>query len=194
MNLFIELKDGKPINHPISESNLRAFYPNLKVESPPQGFARFVKKSEPIKPPNLRLDYAEYVLDEKLTKENGSLTYTDNYVFRPYTTEEREELIREFKKISPNEKDWVFDEETLTLVPPIPKPTDGKNYIWFYPDMNIGETQGRWIDVDKIQPDNPNVVATIKALRELKEDMGLSDTALDEATKNLVLSLISDDN
>lgn len=40
---------------------------------------------------------------------------------------------------------WTFDEESLTYIPPIPKPVDGKDYVW-------NEKQQTWIEYSKAFP------------------------------------------
>jgi hypothetical protein len=49
MELFIELRDGVPFNHPIAEDNFREVYPHIDTQNLPSNFAKFVRTSPPSK-------------------------------------------------------------------------------------------------------------------------------------------------
>jgi hypothetical protein len=47
MNLYIQIKDGKPFQHPILEDNLRQAFPTMDLENLPANFARFNRFTQP---------------------------------------------------------------------------------------------------------------------------------------------------
>jgi hypothetical protein len=96
MNLFIQIKDGQPFEHPIPDWNLEVHYPDLDHLNPPEGFARFVRVDHP-KSYTHNVTGVKYVLSEELTKELGTPTYTDEYILEPMSPEELE-LAQEIKK------------------------------------------------------------------------------------------------
>lgn len=47
MELFIQIVDGQPFEHPIHGDNLRAAFPHIDVNNLPPEFARFVRVPPP---------------------------------------------------------------------------------------------------------------------------------------------------
>lgn len=47
MELFIQIENGLPINHPIVEKNFQEAFPHIDTNNLPPEFARFVRVSEP---------------------------------------------------------------------------------------------------------------------------------------------------
>lgn len=120
-NLFIKIKDGKPFEHPIPESNLRLFYPNMDPENPPEGYARFIRLPMPYLGP----------LDKEIvtTYMKVGEVYQDVHTIVPMSSEEKKQKIDRVKRMAPF-VGWKLDEKTLTWYPPIPMPNDGKKYYW----------------------------------------------------------------
>lgn len=52
MELFIQIKDGKPHDHPIFGDNFRAAFPHIDVDNLPPEFAKFVRVEKPLFAPN----------------------------------------------------------------------------------------------------------------------------------------------
>lgn len=111
--LFIEMRNGAPFEHPILESNLRLFYPNLDPENPPEGYAKFnripIRELGPFEA--YMATYYEFANEEKTI-------WQDVHHIRQLTLAERAEKIREARKNSPGEG-WALDENTLKWIPPI---------------------------------------------------------------------------
>lgn len=140
-NLYLRLDDsGAAMTHPITEENLKMFFPNISPNNIPKGFVLFVRKPEPEVDLNTKIVSSSYGVDTSLSKK-GKKVYTDIHEIKPLEKEDRERIINEFKANNPNFKDWIFDESMNTLVPPTPKPDDGKDYVWV-----IG---GGWIEKPK---------------------------------------------
>lgn len=129
-NLYLRIDDsGSAMAHPMTEENLKMFFPNISPNNIPKGFVLFVRSPEPEIDLNTKHVSSSYGVDKTLSKK-GKPIYTDIHIVKDMGKEDRERIIEEFKANNPNFKDWIFDEETNTLVAPIPKPQDGKDYVW----------------------------------------------------------------
>lgn len=155
MNLLIKIENGKPVNHPIAEENLRVFYPNLDVNNPPLGYAKFIRKLPPNLSPYQKLDSTEYVLDSALSAQYNTSTWTDKYVVKELTQDEISELLAAEVRSS-NEK------MRQEMNAPYAAPDDGNLYVW-------APSSNRWV----IMPDNFNDIIT-RFTKKLNE-LGLTD-------------------
>jgi hypothetical protein len=126
MNLYIETDgNGNTVNHPAFEDNLiQAFgavpehwEPFIRVERPVVGVYQMLDSEEPT-----------------YQKVNG--VWTDVWSLRDMTdaekTSRQQKVQYDWTTIpdASNFSAWTFDEETCSYQPPIPYPTDGKNYFW----------------------------------------------------------------
>lgn len=124
MELYIQIKDGQPFEHPILGSNFRRAFPQVDVENLPSRFARF----ERIEPPSIGV----YEIYLGVTYEWDGNIVKDVHHVRPMTEQEikaKQDLVKA------NWQDggfasWLFDGETCSFIPPIPYPEDGKTYVW----------------------------------------------------------------
>jgi hypothetical protein len=117
MNLYIQVENGQTINHPAYESNLLQAFgavpnnwePFTRVERPTLNVYQVLENDEAI-----------YV------KVDG--VWTDLWNVRDMTSEERttqqQEIIDAFnsRDQAENWAAWTLDEETCTMMPPIPRP------------------------------------------------------------------------
>jgi len=155
MNLYIQIKNEKPINHPASEENIITAFKEI-----PPDWEVFVR----IEPPILG-DYEKFdIPDVTYEKING--VWTDVYHIVSMTEEEKlakNQIILQAQQIKKVEKinaykvawqrlpdrdnfsAWVFNEETCKYEPPIPRPTD-REVFW------QGITNS-WVDLP-VRPDN----------------------------------------
>jgi hypothetical protein len=130
-SLFIKLdENGRPESHPILEQNLADLIEGFDPTNPPKGFVKFVKVPVPELHPYEKYEYLDYEHSPELSEEYGQETWHEVHHIHRMNKEERDEIIKKYKRINPDLSDWVFDENTLSLVPPIPKPEDGKTYYW----------------------------------------------------------------
>jgi hypothetical protein len=83
MELFIQIRDGQPYEHPIFGDNFRQAFPDVDVNNLPPQFARFVR----VQPPNLAGVYE--VEEGHYEWANGVVT--DVYSVRPMTDTEKAE-------------------------------------------------------------------------------------------------------
>lgn len=134
MELFIQIKDGKPFEHPILADNFFAVFPGVDPNNLPSEFAKFVR----VAPPKIGV-YENY---EGLTYEMIDGVCTDVHYVVPMTQEQRLQkqnaTKEEWEKIGfPS---WIFNEEFCRFDPPVKYPVDGKNYFW-------DESELKWVEV-----------------------------------------------
>lgn len=144
-NLYIKIENGEPVDFPISEKNLRILIPNLDPNNPPEEFARVVKGELPDLS-NKVLDYVTYELSDSYTELNKTKTYIEVYHLKDSDSPPEPAVIVDNQiKTRPNQESYVYDKESGKLIPPVPKPDDGEEYVWGAPNTMIGETQGKWV-------------------------------------------------
>lgn len=163
MNLVIQITDGKTVNHPIAEENLRVLIPDLDINNPPPGYARFVRKPCPELSMYQRLDPVEYVLDLDLSEELKTPVWTDKYNIRDLTEEELIEIAADSVRTQ-NEK------MQMDLGAPSSAPDDGNLYIW-------SEPLSKWI----LLPDNFDQV--VKEFTKKVNELGLSNITPEDYVK-----------
>lgn len=123
--LFIQMRDGQPYEHPITETNMRLAFPNLDLDNLPDTFAEFERVAPPALGPyekNLQVSYE--LVDGKykdvFTKEN--LTDAEK-------TAKQNQVKAEWAENN-GYASWTFNEDTCAFEPPTPEPDDGKIYYW----------------------------------------------------------------
>jgi hypothetical protein len=140
MNLYIEIENGAPKNHPALEENiLQAF------ESIPDNWEPFVR----VKAPEGNYFKTLVSTDPVYTKING--VWTDVWSVRDTNEDEkaayRQEVSTSFfaREYAENWSAWVFDEATLKMQPPIPRPApvEGALIWWCGADNNWKEVPTR---------------------------------------------------
>ena len=85
MQLYIQIVDGQPFEHPIFEDNFCQAFPNIDLQQLPPEFAKFERK-EPTPGEFEMPDYVEYRWDNGVVK--------DFWIYRPMTEDEKELTIR----------------------------------------------------------------------------------------------------
>lgn len=126
MRLFIRIKDGEPLDHPLLEENVQQIFPDIDLDNLPSELARF----ERVDPPWVGL---YEVCDTTYEWVDGVVR--DVHIVRDMTAEERLAK-QDAVKAEWAEKgfpSWVFQEEGCRFVPPIPHPMDGNKYVWDEP-------------------------------------------------------------
>lgn len=124
MNLYIQIQDGQPINHPAYEDNLMQAFNEI-----PSNWEPFVRVQCPI--PGvydvLESDMPTY------QKVNG--TWTDVWSLRPMTDAEKSAKQQSAKDLwasrpqASNWSAWTFNEATCAFDPPIPRPEPNKDKL-----------------------------------------------------------------
>lgn len=139
MNLYIQVQDGQPINHPAFENNLLQAFGAI-----PENWEPFVRVQSPV--PTI------YQIFENpaLVYQKVNNVWTDVWVLRDIT--EKEKVITAFnqREQASNWSAWIFDEATNTMVPPIPRPEEdqtkldaGIRTFWCGADNNWKDTSVR---------------------------------------------------
>lgn len=124
MNLYIQIENGQPINHPAFEDNLIEAFGSV-----PSDWEVFVRVEQPI--PNVY----QILESTESTYQKVDGVWTDVWSLRDMTDAEKSAKQQEVKDSwnsvpRPNLVAWTFDEATCSYQPPIPKPTDGQDYFW----------------------------------------------------------------
>jgi len=162
MDLYIQIKNNEPFEHPITDWNMKMIFPNLDPENPPEGFARFHREPHPELTFFQIVDKVTYELSNYYTDLYKTKTWTDVYHIRDKTQEELN-----------------IKEEEIIDAPP--KPDDGKEYFW------VDEIK-KWVEYDAYE----KVFGDFLRKNNLKYgeyDMGALDT-LTEAQKKEFKKLI----
>ena len=136
MKLYIKIENGQLIDHPMLEENFIQAFPDIDVNNLPSNFIEFVRKPRPFIDTYKVYDGFHYELIDGV--------YTDVHHVRDMTDEEKIEKQNKAKSnwiAYGGYNSWVFDEETCTFVPPIPKPDSYKLYYWNEDTVSWAEFQ-----------------------------------------------------
>lgn len=134
MELYIRLKNGRPFEHPIFGDNFREAFPHIDTNNLPPEFAKFERVERPALGP--------YEIYAGVTYEFIDGVVKDVHHSRPMTPEEKLSWQNQVKSVwsQTGFASWIFDEETCSFKPPVPRPIDGKPYRW-------DEATISWIEV-----------------------------------------------
>lgn len=127
MNLYIQIENENPINHPALMDNLISAFGVV-----PDNWKPFIRVQRPI--PSV---YQILVSEEPTYEFNEATGYwMDTWVLRDMTAEEKaakQQAAKDLWAQRPNLANfsaWIFNENTCQYEPPIPYPTDSKAYRW----------------------------------------------------------------
>lgn len=132
MNLFIQLKDGMPYQHPILEDNFKQAFPDIDISTlPDQRFAKFERVEKPVLGPyEVYVDF-NYGWVGNVVKDVHNVRN-----MRPEEKLEKQNLIKAQWAMFPAWSSWTFNEQTAAFEPPVPLPTDGQKYVWDEPTIS----------------------------------------------------------
>ena len=122
MNLYIEVENGQIKNHPAFENNLIQAFGVI-----PENWEPFVRVERPM------LGVYQVLGSEEPTYEKINGVWTDVWYVQDIPETEKitkQQQVKDFWASRPNFTAWTFDEATCSFQPPIPAPTDGKEYFW----------------------------------------------------------------
>jgi hypothetical protein len=143
MNLYIETENGQIKNHPAFEHNLIEAFGAV-----PEYWEPFVRVERPT--PSVY----QYFNSEEPTYQKVGGVWTDVWDIQEITEEEKTAKQQNVKNLwaardqADNWSAWIFDEETCSYQPPIPRPTD-RPVIW------SGANNG-WVDLPQRPDDGKN--------------------------------------
>jgi len=124
MNLYIQIQNGQPVNHPAFEDNLLRAFGQIPTDWEP--FVRVVRPTPGV----------YEVLDSEVSvysKVDG--VWTDVWALRAMTDAEKTEKIQHLQDLFntipqvENWSAWTLDVDTCTMVPPIPRPEPDQTKI-----------------------------------------------------------------
>ena len=122
MNLFIKVEDGRPVNHPATEENLRMLYEDFDPENPPEPFEKFARRQPAA--------ITKWQKVERLPYEKIDGVWTDVFNVIDFTEAEIEIWKYERRKQFIFSDTWEWNDEKGEWEPPVPYPADGKPYLW----------------------------------------------------------------
>lgn len=145
MNLYIQVEDEQPVNHPALEENLLQSFGAIPVHWEP-----FVRVERPT------VGVYEVLESEQASYKKVDGVWTDVWVIRSLTTEEKlakqQSVIQNFnnRPQAENWAAWTLDETTCMMTPPIPRPEPDENKLsqgirtfWCGADNNWKDTPVR---------------------------------------------------
>jgi hypothetical protein len=86
--MFIQIKDGSPVNHPIVESNFRDAFPKIDMNNLPKHFAEFIRvpMPEPDEGKIIVSARCTYEWDGNVVKDVWHIVQEDEPVYVPEDT------------------------------------------------------------------------------------------------------------
>jgi hypothetical protein len=121
MELYIQIRNGQPFEHPIFGDNFRQAFPDVDVNNLPTEFAKFERVPQNVMPDVFEVAEVRYEWFDDIVKDVWSV--------RPMIDQEKANKIAEYRANLPFPS-WTLDETTLQYSAPTPKPDDGKIYRW----------------------------------------------------------------
>lgn len=135
MELFIQVQNGQPFEHPILGDNFREAYPHIDVGNLPPEFARFTRVAMPV--------IGVYQVYEGVTYERNATGFIDVHHVRNMSekevTSKQNAVKAQWAEVG--FASWVFDEATCSFNAPVPLPQDEKPYRW-------DEATLSWVEID----------------------------------------------
>jgi hypothetical protein len=128
-DLYIQIVDGQPHEHPIFANNFKDAFPDIDTENLPSNFAKFIR----VKQPEIGL----FEVLEPVTYQWFDNVVKDVWTYRPMTDQEKRDFIAQVKSEAIKRFDsWVWSDEELRYLAPVIRPNDGKNYVWSESNLN----------------------------------------------------------
>ena len=87
MELYIQIRDGQPFEHPIFGDNFREAFPHVDINNLPPEFARFERLPNPENATTFEVDEVHYAWVEGVVK--------DVWTVRPMTDEEKTQKLEQ---------------------------------------------------------------------------------------------------
>lgn len=120
MKLYIELKNGEPINHPMLQSNIEMIYPVMNLDNLPETLCEFVRVDKPTPKWDEVVEGPEY-------KMIDGICY-DVWTVNKISDEKKQQMLDALAASNPYPS-WTVDTVNHNLIPPIPYPEEGA-WVW----------------------------------------------------------------
>lgn len=123
MKLYIQIKDGAPVNHPHLMENVIQMFGHI-----PKDWAPFIRTElnvslmPPLKP------FQKHVSIYELSSDG--ISWTDSQWLAVDLSDEEKQKIISTRKNNPPGPNVIFDEETAMWIPNTPKPDSETPLIW----------------------------------------------------------------
>jgi hypothetical protein len=143
MNLYIQIENGQPINHPAFENNLIEAFGQV-----PSYWEPFIRLEKP------KLGPYQIFNSEESTYQKINGAWTDVWDIQEITEEEKTAKQQTVKNAwaardqADNWSAWVFDETTCSYQCPVTRPTD-RLVIW-------SRANNSWVDAPQRPDDGKN--------------------------------------
>jgi len=142
MELFIQIRDGQPFEHPILGDNFREAFPHIDVNNLPPEFARFERLPDPKNATTFQVDEVRYEWFDGVVKDVWSV--------REMTQEEKTQKLEALTKTALSHCEFlkIMAQEKLDL-----STTDEQRQAW---TAYIAQLSA-WVLID---PENPKLPPT----------------------------------
>lgn len=144
MELFIQIRDGQPYQHPILGSNFRKAFPDIDVNNLPPEFARFERIQSQNEVTQFQVDEVSYQWIDGIVK--------DVWTVREMTEQERQAKIQEITEYVLKSIDQfkIFAQAEIDNAP-----TEEIRQLW----IEHLEALNNWVLVDPLDPKYPPIPA-----------------------------------
>jgi len=136
MNLYIQIENGMPKNHPILESNMVMIFPEMDLQNLSENFCKFVRVEKPLAKWDEVVEGPEYKIIDGICYD----VWTVNKI----SDEKRKEMLDKLAAENPYPS-WTVDEINHDLIPPKPYPEEG---VWQWDEATLN-----WIPY--VEPEEP---------------------------------------
>jgi hypothetical protein len=125
MDLYIQLIDNQPVNHPLVKENVQTAFPDVDFNNLPNWLAKFERVPAPVIGPYEKNQRNVYEFVGEIVKD---VWYADSMT--------NEEIIEKQNQTKETWEEygfssWIFNETTCDFDPPVPYPIDTDiNYVW----------------------------------------------------------------
>ena len=113
MDLYIQIRDGQPYEHPIMGDNFAQAFPDIDTNNLPPEFAKFERIPEP--------KLGTFEVNEGVSYQWDNGIVKDVWATRPMTDDEKAAKIAQYQANTP--AGCTLDPETLTYKPTEPPTT-----------------------------------------------------------------------
>lgn len=139
MELFIQIRDGQPFEHPIFGDNFREAFPDVDVSNLPPEFARFERIEQPHAAGTFEVAETSYQWIDGIVK--------DVWTVRPMTDEECTKKLQDLTDRANATVEWM---KNMAQQNADSAPSEAAKQAWldFITELNA------WVLID---PENPNI-------------------------------------
>lgn len=142
LELYIQIRNGQPYEHPIFADNFRAAFPNVDTENLPETFAKFIR----VDPPSI----GTYKVYDGVSYQWVDGVVKDVHIVRPMTDEDRAAKIAELEADANQIKN-----DRIAFINEILEKETNENAKELWLECLIAHKNWQLISVDPITPRFP---------------------------------------